>query len=162
MLSAATWMDQEIIILTEVSQKEKDKHHRIPLICGIQNMTKWTYLQNRNRLIDIENRLVLLPRWKGSRGGLDWEFGTGRCKLLHIEWINNKVLFYSTGNYIHNYLINQNGKLKKNEKGDICMCMLIYIYIHIYIYTHTYIYTNHFVIYQKLKQYCKSTILQLK
>ena len=34
-LFAATWMDLEIIILTEVSQKEKDKYHMISLICGI-------------------------------------------------------------------------------------------------------------------------------
>ena len=33
--SAATWMDLEIIILSEVSQREKDKYHRISLICGI-------------------------------------------------------------------------------------------------------------------------------
>ena len=33
---AATWMDLEIIILSEVSRKEKDKYHMIPLICGIQ------------------------------------------------------------------------------------------------------------------------------
>ena len=32
---AATWMDLEIIILSEVSQKEKDKYHTISLICGI-------------------------------------------------------------------------------------------------------------------------------
>ena len=32
---AATWMDLEIIILSEVSQKEKDKYHIISLICGI-------------------------------------------------------------------------------------------------------------------------------
>ena len=32
---AATWMDLEIIILSEVSQKEKDKHHIISLIHGI-------------------------------------------------------------------------------------------------------------------------------
>ena len=32
---AATWMDLEIIILSEVSQKEKDKYHMIQLICGI-------------------------------------------------------------------------------------------------------------------------------
>ena len=31
---AATWMDPEII-LSEVSQKEKDKYHMISLICGI-------------------------------------------------------------------------------------------------------------------------------
>ena len=32
---AATWMLLEIVILSEVSQKEKDKYHRIPLTCGI-------------------------------------------------------------------------------------------------------------------------------
>ena len=32
---AATWMDLEIIILSEVSQMEKDKYHMISLICGI-------------------------------------------------------------------------------------------------------------------------------
>ena len=31
---AATWMELEIITLSEVSQKEKDKHHMISLICG--------------------------------------------------------------------------------------------------------------------------------
>ena len=32
---AATWMDLEIIILSEVSQKEKDKYRMISLTCGI-------------------------------------------------------------------------------------------------------------------------------
>ena len=32
---AATWMDLEITILSEVSQKEKEKYHMISLICGI-------------------------------------------------------------------------------------------------------------------------------
>ena len=32
---AATWMKLEIIILSEVSQREKDKYHMIPFICGI-------------------------------------------------------------------------------------------------------------------------------
>ena len=31
---AGTWMDLEIIILSEVSQTEKDKHHMISFICG--------------------------------------------------------------------------------------------------------------------------------
>ena len=33
---AATWMNLEMIILSEVSQMEKDKHHRLSLVCGIQ------------------------------------------------------------------------------------------------------------------------------
>ena len=32
---AATWMQLEIIILSEISQTEKDKYHMISLICGI-------------------------------------------------------------------------------------------------------------------------------
>ena len=32
---AATWMDLEMTILSEVSQKEKEKYHLISLICGI-------------------------------------------------------------------------------------------------------------------------------
>ena len=32
---AATWMDLEMIILSEVSQREKDKYHTILIICGI-------------------------------------------------------------------------------------------------------------------------------
>ena len=32
---ATTWMGLEFIILTEVSQKEKDKHHMLSLLCGI-------------------------------------------------------------------------------------------------------------------------------
>ena len=57
-------------------------------------------------------------------GGIDWEFGIRRCKLLYIEWINNKVLLYSTGNYIQYPVINHNGKEYEKE----------YIYIYIYIY----------------------------
>ena len=33
-------MDLEMIILSEVRQKKKDKYHMISLICGIQNMTQ--------------------------------------------------------------------------------------------------------------------------
>ena len=32
---AATWMDLEIVILSEVSQTDEDKYHMISLICGI-------------------------------------------------------------------------------------------------------------------------------
>ena len=32
---AVTGMDLEMIIISEVSQKEKDKYHMISVICGI-------------------------------------------------------------------------------------------------------------------------------
>ena len=50
-------------------------------------------------------------------GGKDWECGISRCRLLHIGWINNKVLLYSTGNYIQYLMINHNGK--EYEKKNV-------------------------------------------
>ena len=35
---AATWMDRESIILSEVSQTEKEKYHMTSLTCGISNL----------------------------------------------------------------------------------------------------------------------------
>ena len=32
---SATWTDLEIVILTEVSQTEKEKYHMTLLICGV-------------------------------------------------------------------------------------------------------------------------------
>ena len=58
--------------------------------------------------------------------------------------MNNKALLYSTGDYIQYLLINYNGK--EYEQEHICIQMKL----------------SHFAVYQKLTQYCKSTILQLK
>ena len=43
-----------------------------------------------------------------------------RCKLVHMQWINNKVLLYSTGNYIQYPLI-----LEKNMKKNVCITELL-------------------------------------
>ena len=52
----------------------------------------------------------MVAKGEGAGGGVGWEFGVSTCKLLYIEWINNKVLLYSTGNYIQYPVINHNGK----------------------------------------------------
>ena len=51
---------------------------------------------------------------KGVGGGMDWKVGTRRRKVFYIEWINRKVLLYSTDNYIQYPMINHNGKSIKN------------------------------------------------
>ena len=68
----------------------------------------------------------------GDGGETDWEFRVTRCKLLHLEWMDNKVLLYSRGNYIQCPGINRNGKGYKKEH--------IYTYIYIYMYIYIYIY----------------------
>ena len=85
-------------------------------------MTQMNLSTKRNRLTDTEIRLVVA---KGE--GMDWEFGISRCKQLYIEWIDNKVLLYSTGNYIQYPVIKHDGKVYEKE----------------------YIYMNHFAVQQK-------------
>ena len=75
-----------------------------------------------NSLTDTENGLVV-AKGEVGRGGIDWEFGIGRYKLLYTKWINNKTLLYSTGNYIQYPVINHNGK--GYEKIYICVTLLI-------------------------------------
>ena len=64
----------------------------------------------------------------GVWGGMEGEVGISRCKLLCIGWIHNKVLLYSTENYIHYTTINHNGKeyLKKEcmTKSPCCTAVI--------------------------------------
>ena len=59
---------------------------------------------------------------KRERGGegMDWEFRVTRCKPLHLEWIQNKVLLYSTGNYIQSLGIKL---MENNIKKNVYMCI---------------------------------------
>ena len=95
---AATWMKLETLILSEVCQKEKDKYHMVSLMES-NIWHKRIYLQNRNKLMNMEYRLEVAKEYAG-RSGMDWEFGVSRCKLLHLDWISNEILLYSTRNYI--------------------------------------------------------------
>ena len=62
---AATWMELETLILSEVSQKEKDKRHMISLMSGIEYMAQ-RKLSTGKRLMDLENRLAVAKgEWEG-------------------------------------------------------------------------------------------------
>ena len=53
----ATCMNLEIIILREV--RERQILYSITYMWNLEKEYKWTYLQNRNRLTDIENILMV-------------------------------------------------------------------------------------------------------
>ena len=59
----------------------------------------------------------MVAKGEGGRRGMDWEFGFSRCKLLHLEWISNEVLLYSTGNYIQSLGIDRDGKEYKRQQS---------------------------------------------
>ena len=104
-------------------KSERERQIWYHLYVESKKQHKWTYLRNRNRLTDIENRLV--PGVGGGRHGewvgIDWEFGISRCKLLYIGWIKQGPTVYSTGNYIQYPMINHNGKEYEKEYISICI-----------------------------------------
>ena len=51
---ATTWMDLESVILSEVSQTEKEKYHMTSLKSGIAKEMRQMNLQNRERLVNRE------------------------------------------------------------------------------------------------------------
>ena len=71
-----------------------------------------------------------LPGWRGHGGEMDWEFWISRCKLLYLEWINNKVLLYSTGNLIQYPTINHNGKQYEKECVIYVTCTCVHVLSH--------------------------------
>ena len=114
---AAIWRDLEIVILSEVSQKEKDEY-MISLYVESKIWHKWTYV--RNRLPDTENRLMVAKGW----GGMESEAGVSRRKLLYMKWIK-EALLYGTGDDIPYSIINYNGK---EYKKNVWIPMNIYMY----------------------------------
>ena len=72
-----------MIVLSELSYTEKDKHQK-SLKSGIEATTQWTYVWNRNTLMDLENRLVAS---KPERIGEE-ETEVKVYKLECMEWMD--------------------------------------------------------------------------
>ena len=135
---AATLMDLESIILNEVRKIKTDIIHIwYHLYVESKIWHKWTSMEQKQTHRHRDRFVV--GKGEGDRGGMNWEFGISRCKLLYIEWTNNKVLLCSTGNYIQYPVINHNGK--EYEKIYICI-------------------TESLCCTAETTQHCKSTILQ--
>ena len=65
-------MDRHRYYHTVRNQTKKDKYHMISLIFGI--LKKWykcTYLQNRNRVTDVETKRVVTKGKRGRREKLE-------------------------------------------------------------------------------------------
>ena len=120
-LPSAPWMNLEIIILSEVSQTEKDKYYMISLLCGILKMKQMNpYIQTHRH-----KKQTGYQRGKGLGRGINQDYGINRYKLLHIKQISKKDLLFSTGNYIQHH----NNLLWKNNLKRYYICVLAYICI---------------------------------
>ena len=79
-------MELEIVILSEVSQTEKDGYHDITCMWNLKkkkNGTTGTYLQNENRVTNVEKKLTVT---KGEiERGINWEIGIDIYTQLYIK-----------------------------------------------------------------------------
>ena len=98
-------MQLEIIIVSGVSHKEKDKYHMMSFICGAQNIAQKSLSTKQKQTYQKREQTCGGQRMRGGRRK-EQEFRISRYKLLYIERINNKVVLYSTGNYIQ-YLVDK-------------------------------------------------------
>ena len=69
-------------------------------------------------------------------------------KLLNLEWVNNEVLLYSTGNYIQSLRIDHVGRYY--EKKSVCVYIYVCVYIHTHICIHTHTQLDDYAVQQKL------------
>ena len=67
---AATWIQLEIIVLSEVSRKEKDKYHMISLICEIENMTQMNLSMKQKWIHRHREQTCVCQGW--GRAGEEW------------------------------------------------------------------------------------------
>ena len=117
---AVTWMDLEIVIHTEVSQKEKDKYHIISFVHGIQkNGTDELICKAEIRVTDVENKLMVTKRGKGD--GKNWEVEIDIHTFIYIKQITNEKLLYTTGNSTQCSVVTYMGRKYKKE--------WIYVYV---------------------------------
>ena len=73
--------------------------------------------QKQNKVPSLQGNIPRIQRGGGG-GGMGWEFGISRHKLVHTEWINNKVLLCSTGNCIQYLVITYN---RKGSREVLCV-----------------------------------------
>ena len=118
---AATQMDPEIIIPSEVKSK---RERQIPYDITYMWNLKKNYTNKLIYKTEIDSQTqktnLQLPKVKGE-GGINQEFGINRYTLLYIKQVNNKDLLFSTGNYTQYLVINYNGKEPEKQ--------YIYVYV---------------------------------
>ena len=110
---ATTWMDLEVIILREVSQKKRQISY------DRQNVKYNTDERIYETDSQTQRTDLCLPRGFGE-GRKGWEFRISRCKLLHTGWKQGPTLQHKELYSI--YVINHNGKECEKEYITESLC----------------------------------------
>ena len=100
---AATWMDVDSVILSEVSRTEKN-YRVISFICGLQKEMIQMNLKNKDSY-RLKKQTYGCRRSGESQGkGIIREFEMDMYTLLYLKWITNKDPPYSIWNSAQCYV----------------------------------------------------------
>ena len=84
---------------------------------------KQIYLQNRNRLTDLEN--LWLP---GGRGGIVRKFGMEMYTLLYLKWVTHKDVVCGTGNSAQCHVAAWMGEGVGGEWIHVCVWLSTFLF----------------------------------
>ena len=79
-----TWMDLEIIILSEVNQTETQTSYDITYMWNLKKNDTNELIYKTETDSDLENELMV-SRGKGGEGRTDWESGIDMYTLLYLK-----------------------------------------------------------------------------
>ena len=86
-------------------QQKLTEYCKSNIIKNLKNTIKYgtsDLSTKQKQIMGMEGRVVFV-RGRGREGGergTDWKFGVSRCRLLHLEWMGDGVLLFSTGNCV--------------------------------------------------------------
>ena len=111
---AATWMDLEIVILSEDRERERWYHLHVESKKMIQiNLLTKQKQTHREQTYGYQEERV---------DRRDGEFGIYMYTLLYLKWITNKDLVHSTGNSAQCYIATWMGGEFGVEWLHVCVC----------------------------------------
>ena len=98
MLFVAPWMSLKIVILSEVSQTEKNKYHMTPLFAESKgNDTDEITKQKEAQRVRAGWQQWVATVWLPVVEGTVREFGMAMYILLYLKWITRKVYCIAPG-----------------------------------------------------------------
>ena len=118
----ATWMELDIVRLSDVSQTEKEKFHMTSLVCEIEEEIMQMYLLTKQK------ETHKLRKQTYGLQGEEWgerivrEFGMDMDRVLYLKWITSKDLLYSAWNSARCYCGSLEGR-RVWRRMDMCICM---------------------------------------
>ena len=94
---SATWMDLEIIMLSEANQEDKDKYHIMSHMWNILKIIQMNLSTKQKQANRYRKQTQGYQRKRSGR--INQKYEINRYTVLYIKQINNKDLLYSTELY---------------------------------------------------------------